>query len=267
MSNKNPGAGLAELRAVVARLRAPGGCDWDRAQDFASMRRYLLEEAYELINAVDARDLENLREELGDLLFIVMFYAQLAEERDQFTIDDAAAECAAKLIRRHPHVFGDVKVVGVDEILSNWDRIKAQEKVDRPASADVERGQWLPALLRAEEIQKGAGKIGFDWSGVQGPLQKIAEETQELVALLDSGDDERLEEEMGDLLFSAVNLARKLKINPELALHRATRKFEQRTAEVQRLAAERSLNLKAMSEAELDQLWDEVRQRSAGISR
>lgn len=220
------------------------------------MRRFLLEEAYELIHAVDGADYENLREELGDLLFILFFYAQLAEEEQRFDLDQAAAECAQKLIRRHPHVFGDVQVSGVEEILSNWDAIKAGEK-GGPGGRPQDLQEWLPALLRAEEAQKKAAKIGFDWPDAAGPLAKVREECAEVEDQMQA-DGARLEEEIGDLIFSCVNLARKLKVNPELALHRSTRKFQDRLQAVRELAATRGLQWSELDAAALEQLWNEI---------
>ncbi len=260
---------LQRLRDVTRRLREPAGCEWDRAQNAQSMRPYLLEEIYELIEAVESEDTTHVREELGDVLFLVFFYARLAEEESLYDIESVASHVADKLIRRHPHVFGDVKVSGVDEILSNWQQIKAAEKSGadfsrnrRPPSAvPANTGLHLPALMRAFEIQKKASAVRFDFADATATISKLQEELNELKAEIESArpDLNRLESELGDLLFSAVNTARHLKVNPELALNRASTRFLSRFEQMELLAESDGGTLGALSLEQLDSLWKSVK--------
>lgn len=260
---------LQRLRDVTRQLREPGGCDWDRAQSPQSMRAYLLEEIYELIDAVEREDPDHTREELGDVLFLVFFYARLAEEQSLYDIESVANHVAEKLIRRHPHVFGDVQVSGVDEILRNWQSIKAAEKAARfnssaplpESAAPSATGMHLPALLRAFEIQKKAAAVGFDWQDVTATIGKLQEELDELRVELASGKSaaERLESELGDLLFSVVNTARHAGVNPELALNRASTRFLSRFHQMEAFAEANGGNLSGKSSGELDQLWDQAK--------
>lgn len=268
---------LQRLRDVTRQLREPGGCDWDRAQSPQSMRPYLLEEIYELIDAVEREDGDHIREELGDVLFLVFFYARLAEEQSLYDIESVAQHVAEKLIRRHPHVFGDVKVSGVDEILSNWQSIKAEEKAARANSSPLRSassvpaatGMHLPALLRAFEIQKKAAAVGFDWSDAVATINKLQEELDELKAELESANpvSHRLESELGDLLFSVVNTARHIGVNPELALNRASTRFLSRFHQMESLAEAEGTILKGKSLAELDELWAQAKAVEAGLDR
>jgi tetrapyrrole methylase family protein/MazG family protein len=268
---------LQRLRDVTRQLREPGGCDWDRAQNPQSMRPYLLEEIYELIDAVESEDPEHIREELGDVLFLVFFYARLAEEQSLFDIESVASHVAEKLIRRHPHVFGDVRISSVDEILSNWQNIKAAEKAARSNTSTLraesvvpsETGMHLPALLRAFEIQKKAAAVGFDWTGAAATLGKLQEELDELKAEFASSNPVavRLESELGDLLFSVVNTARHAGVNPELALNRASTRFLSRFHQMESLAEAEGGMLKGKSSVELDQLWEQAKDIEASRGR
>lgn len=254
---------IAQLRSIVARLRAPDGCPWDREQTHATLRPGLIEEAYEVIEAINRGDDANLREELGDLLLQVVFHAQIAQEEGRFDFDAVAREISEKLVRRHPHVFAEGKCADSDEVLKQWDEIKRAEKgLQQTSLLDGITG-GLPALMRAEKIQKKAARVGFDWDAVAPVIAKVREELAEVEAEL-GGRPERLEDELGDLLFSVVNLARKLKIDSEVALHRATDKFSSRFREIESLALARGLVLGKMSLTELDLLWDEVK---AGAGR
>lgn len=246
---------LERLRAIVAALRGPGGCPWDMEQTHASLRAGLIEEAYEVVDAIDARDDANLREELGDLLLQVVFHAQIAAEAGRFDFDAVAHEHCEKLIRRHPHVFGDDSCADSSAVLKRWDEIKRAEKGAAPESVLDHVSGALPALTRAEKIQKRAAKVGFDWPDAKPVFSKVREELAEI----ESAPAEEIEEEVGDLLFAVVNLARKLHIDAETALHGATRKFSTRFRGVESLARERGLKLEAMTLAELDALWDEVK--------
>jgi MazG family protein len=250
---------IQQLRAIIAVLRAPDGCPWDREQTHASLRAGLIEEAYEVVEAINTDDDDNLREELGDLLLQPIFHAQIAAEEGRFDFDDVARSIIEKLIRRHPHVFGADQCADSAEVLRKWDDIKRAEKGHAATSALDGISGGLPALMRAEKVQKKAARVGFDWSEAAPVVAKIREELAEVEAELPGGSCAKIEEEIGDLLFSVVNLARKLKVDGETALQRATDKFANRFRAVETLARERSLEMGKMSLAELDTLWDEVK--------
>jgi MazG family protein len=251
-------SGLDQLRAIVAALRAPNGCPWDQEQTHASLRAGLLEEAYEVTAAIDAADDANLREELGDLLLQVVFHAQIAEEEGRFAFDAVALGIAQKLVRRHPHVFAGESAADSAEVLVRWEEIKRQERggaAEESALDGVSPG--LPALQYAAKIQKRAAKVGFDWQEAQPVLEKIREELAEVEADLQAGLP--MEEELGDLLFAVVNLARKLEVDAEVALSGATRKFGRRFRGVEELARKRGIGMAGSPLEALDQLWDEVK--------
>ena len=250
---------LEAFQDTIARLRAPGGCLWDREQTHQSLRPHLLEETYETLAALDADDTDALREELGDLLLQVVLQAQIAVEAGEFSLAQVIEGVDAKIKHRHPHVFGDVAVADVGEVLHNWEEIKREEKGAHSLLGGVSRS--LPALARAQAIQKRVARVGFDWPDTEGVVAKIAEEVAELREA--QGDEER-EEELGDLLFSVVNLARWLKVDAESALRRACGRFIQRFSGVEHLRRERRLNLNELSLAELDELWEEVKGESRG---
>jgi MazG family protein len=252
-------SGIDQLRDIVAKLRSPGGCPWDREQTHPSLRAGLIEEAYEVVEAINTGDDANLCEELGDLLLQPIFHAQIATEEGRFNFDDVARTIVEKLIRRHPHVFGDDRCADSAEVLRKWDDIKRAEKGDRAVSALDGISGGLPALMRAEKVQKKAARVGFDWSEVAPVVAKIREELAEVEAELAGGTSAKIEEEIGDLLFSVVNLARKLKVDGETALQSATDKFSDRFRQVETLARERQLALDKLTLAELDTLWDEVK--------
>jgi MazG family protein len=252
-------AGIDQVIDIIAKLRGPGGCPWDREQTHATLRAGLIEEAYEVVEAINTGDDANLREELGDLLLQSVFHAQIAADEGRFTFDDVARGIATKLIRRHPHVFAEDCCADAAEVLRKWDDIKRAEKGQHAASALDGVSGGLPALLRAEKVQKKAARVGFDWSEIPPVVAKIREELAELEAELPSGASPRIEDEIGDLLFSVVNLARKLKVDGETALQRATDKFATRFRQVEALARERGIVLEKLSLAELDALWDEVK--------
>jgi MazG family protein len=253
--------GIDQLIDIVAKLRGPGGCPWDREQTHSTLRAGLLEEAHEVVAAINAGDDANLREELGDLLLQSVFHAQLAREEGRFDFDAVAREIATKLVRRHPHVFGEDHCADADAVLTRWDEIKRAEKGGAAASALDGLPAGLPALLHAQKVQKKAAKVGFDWPDAAPVIEKVREEIAEVEAEIATAP-ERLEDEIGDLLFTVVNLARKLRIDSETALHRATEKFSGRFRAVEALARERGLALEKMTLAELDTLWDEVKARA-----
>lgn len=253
---------MEQLAEVMATLRSAGGCPWDRQQTHESLKRYLLEEAYEVLEAIDAQDSKRLAEELGDLLLQIVFHAQIASEQGAFDLEAVAERIVRKLERRHPHVFGEVTVEDAEEVLVNWERLKRDEPgyEDRRSALDgVPR--WLPALMQAAEVQKRAARVGFDWSDVEGPLAKVSEELRELEVVRGGpgADRGRLTDEVGDLLFAVVNVARWLGVDAEDALRLATARFRARFEAIERAAAEQGRELAAMSLAEMDQLWDRAK--------
>ena len=253
---------IDRLLGIMARLRDPEqGCPWDRQQDFTTIAPYTIEEAYEVADAIERGDMEALKDELGDLLLQVVFHARMAEEQGQFAFDDVANAISDKMLRRHPHVFGDAEITSVSAQNEAWEAHKARERQASGAGNSVLDGVALalPALLRAAKIQKRAARIGFDWPG-NDPVPvfaKIDEEIAELKGELSSTPDaDAIEDEFGDVLFAAVNLARKLEVEPETALRRATAKFERRFRRVERLAAARGIDRDLDA---LEALWQEVK--------
>lgn len=255
-----------ELLAVMARLRAPGGCPWDAEQTYQSLSQYLLEEAYETFDAIHAAgetgDTAHLVEELGDLLLQVVFHSTIGAERGDFTIDDVAAGVAKKLVLRHPHVFGDAKLENARDVLDNWDLLKANE---RKASGKPEKRNesilddvpvHFPALLEGLKVSKAAAKVGFDWQDKLEIFEKLEEEVDELKSAIADGDKNAVEEELGDLLFVVVNLARRLDVEPETALKKANRKFRKRFRFVEDglKAADRTLEEAGLDE--MEELWN-----------
>jgi MazG family protein len=256
-----PSDPVARLRAIVSLLRSPEGCPWDREQTHESLRAGLLEEACETIDAISNADDANLREELGDLLLQVVFHADLAAERGAFTLEDAAQHTCEKLIRRHPHVFGDVDAADTQAVLRQWEQIKREEKGDRASIMDgIPRA--LPALIRAANIQKKAARVGFDWPDTAGVIDKFREELTELAVEIKSGDRKALEHELGDLLFTAVNMARKLGVEPELALEHANQRFIARFQHMEKSAAAKHHKLEDLISEDLEDLWREAKSQN-----
>jgi len=247
---------LARLRAIMHRLRAPGGCPWDAEQTHESIVPNLIEEAYETVDTIQRGDHEHLREELGDLLLQVVFHSEIAEEAGRFNLDDVARGISEKLVRRHPHVFAESAANTTDAVLKQWDAIKRTEKGEQEKSYLHGVGKGLPALIRATKLQKKAAKVGFDWPDEAGVLAKIREELQELQAALDEENPIAVEDELGDLMFSMVNLARFRKIDPEVLMANANRKFERRFGEMERILAIRALALGVASPCQMEQAWD-----------
>jgi len=248
------GERLLDLVRVMARLRGPGGCPWDREQDHRSLARHLLEETHEALEAIDAGDRDLLREELGDVLLQVVFHAQLAADDGAWDVDDVAEGIVRKLIRRHPHVFGDLEVSGADEVLVNWERIKAEEKGPKALEDDIP--ETLPALARAAKVQRRAGGWGFEWRSVDSALEALNEEVAELRAHTDA---DNAEEEVGDVLFATVAVARRLGVDAESALRRTIRGFASRYERFAELVRERGLDLETMPEAEIRELFRRAR--------
>lgn len=255
------------LREITRILREPGGCDWDRAQNEKTMRGHLIEEAYEAVSAVDGGKPEEIKEELGDLLFLIHFYSRLFEEKGGFTFDDVEKIVCEKLIRRHPHVFSTTQVEGVQDILKNWEEIKRKEKAQKQTAAPEAESSLLdhveaslPALLRAMKIQEKASRAGFDWESRDGVIEKLREEIVELEERK-SDDTQGLEEEAGDLLFAAVNLVRHLGLNPELALTKGIEKFSARFRRMEEMARKSGRPVQDHSAAELDTYWNHVKKQ------
>ena len=249
---------IQPLVDVMRTLREPGGCPWDREQTHASIRSNMIEEVYEYLEAVDAGDTEGMREELGDILMQIVFHARMAEEAGRFDLQDVIDEVVDKLIRRHPHVFGETKVTGSDEVLVNWEAIKKTEKTERKHVLDGVT-QGLPALLRAYKLQSKAAKVGFDWPDVKGVWDKVQEELVELQEALASGDRAAAENELGDVLFALVNYARHQKIEPEVALNGTNNRFAKRFAHVESCVEASGKAWQDFSLDELDQFWDEAK--------
>lgn len=226
------GTTITRLVGVMRRLLAPDGCPWDREQSFETLRKYALEEACEVIDAIDSGDRNAIREELGDLLLQVVFQAELGRREGAFAIDDVVSGIVEKLVTRHPHVFGDLDAKDADEVLRNWEKIKAQEKKDRGILGGVPRS--LPALTRAQRIGEKVERVGFDWEDSRGSRAKVTEEIGELDKAIESGDEKAIEEEMGDVLFALVNLSRHVKVDAEGALRRTIDKFTRRFSHVEK---------------------------------
>jgi len=269
-----PSRDISRLLEIMAALRTPvTGCPWDLEQNFASIAPYTIEEAYEVADAIARGDLDDLRDELGDLLLQVVYHARMAEEQNAFAFGDVVESVTRKMIRRHPHVFADENgVVTSGHVEGNWDRIKAEEKAERaarrPAEASppsllssIKAGQ--PALTRAMDLQRKASSVGFDWNDPREVLRKIREEAGEIEAELDRGDKEELAGETGDLLFAVVNLARHVDANPEMALRGANAKFERRFGYIERALAARGRSLDGATLEEMDALWDEAKTKES----
>ena len=251
--------GVKDLEEIVRILRAPGGCPWDAEQTHQSIRRNFLEEAYEAVEAIDEGSPEHLEEELGDVLLQVVMHARMEQEAGRFDLDGVADGICKKLIYRHPHVFGDVAVSGTGEVLSNWEALKRKEKGQATNTDALEAvARALPALWRAEKVQKKARKAGFDWPDVSGALDKLSEELEELKTAAAEGTN--VAEELGDLLFSAVNAARFLKVDPEDALNGATDKFIGRFRKVEAQAAAQGKAMEDMGLEEMDALWERAKE-------
>jgi len=284
---RNSGPAFARLAAVMARLRSPGGCPWDREQTHATLRTYLIEEAYEVLDALDSGDDAKFAEELGDLLLQVLFHAQIAAEERRFTISDVIREIHDKMVRRHPHVFGNVRAKTSADVLRNWEILKKQERAARkgkpPEAAGLARlaavesstsdsyidgvPHTLPALLEGLQLTSKASRVGFDWDNVEGVFDKLREETNELREVLQKKESsERVEGELGDILFVAVNLARFLKIDPEIAMKKANAKFSRRFREMERIAREEGTPLPEIPREQLESLWERSKQSEPYVS-
>ena len=253
---------VTDLKRLVSVLRGPGGCPWDAEQTHESIRRNLLEEAYEAAEAIDEKNPVHLCEELGDVLMQVIFHADIEADAGRFDLNDVADMSVKKLISRHPHVFGDVAVSGSDEVLQNWDVIKRAEKKHETVADSLSAvARSLPGLWRAEKIQKKAAKVGFDWPDLAGAMDKLREELGELAEAAEGKPEElgHIREELGDLLFSAVNVGRFLDIDPEDALHAACDKFTVRFTRLEAMASSKGLKLDEMTLEAMDKLYEQAK--------
>lgn len=251
---------INDLLKIMELLRSPGGCPWDAEQTHESIRNGFIEETYEVIEAINKNDRELLLEELGDVLLQVVFHAEIEKEKNSFDFSDVCDGICKKLVERHPHVFGSVNVENTDEVLKNWDDIKRKSKGQKTqGSSMLKVPKELPALMRAEKLQSKAKKVGFDWPEISGALDALESEIRELKEAMKAGTHDEIEGEMGDVLFSCVNVSRFLDVEPEFALTRSNEKFISRFLEVERLAAEKGINMKEKSIEELDELWNQAK--------
>ncbi|HXH04678.1 MAG TPA: nucleoside triphosphate pyrophosphohydrolase [Candidatus Competibacteraceae bacterium] len=258
-------AAIDELIELMTRLRDPeNGCPWDRAQTYRTIVPYTLEEAHEVAEAIEREDYAELKAELGDLLFQVVFYAQMAKEEGRFDFEAVARAITDKMIRRHPHVFGDRSYASLDEQKADWERIKQTEKGGEPQSVLDGVPASLPALTRALKLQKKAARVGFDWGAAEPVLDKIEEEIRELRAEIAAGQTARAAAELGDLLFAVVNLARHLRADPEQALRDTNRKFERRFQRIEHWLAERGRTPEESTLEEMDALWERAKREERG---
>jgi tetrapyrrole methylase family protein/MazG family protein len=254
------GDAFEELVRIMERLRAPGGCPWDREQTSLSIKPYVIEEAYEVAEAIEDDNVAELRAELGDLLLQIVFHSQMAREQGSFTVEDVVRGINEKLIRRHPHVFGDATVTDAEDVLRNWTRIKAEERKhhdDRSALSGVPRA--MPALLRAHRLSEKAGRVGFDWDAPLAVLDKVREEMSELQAAMELGDNGEVEAELGDLLFALSSLSRHLGIQSEDALQRANERFGRRFRYMEARLSERQQDVHSVAPEEWNRLWEEAK--------
>ena len=257
---------FSRLVDIMARLRAPGGCPWDRAQSREDLKPYLVEETYEVLDAIEQGDPAMLQEELGDLLLQVIFHAEIAQEEGTFTIEDVCRAINEKLVRRHPHVFGEVKADTPEQVLKNWEAIKTEEKAEKAGPAEAQGvlsgvPKVLPALLKAYRLQQKAARVGFDWEERRQVEDKVREEWAEVNEAVAEGDKEHVREELGDFLFALVNLSRFLEVDPEDALQLANAKFMRRFQGIEAEAKAQGRDIHGMNLGEMDELWNLIKER------
>ena len=260
--SRDSGAALQQVAEIMARLRAPNGCPWDREQTFDTIKRHTLEETYEVFDAIERRAWPDLKDELGDLLLQVLFYSQMAAEAGYFNLHDVAENLSAKLIRRHPHIFSDTVATDSDTVLRNWEQIKLEEKKSQPATQSLldTVPRTMPATLEASKLGSKAAKVGFDWPNAEGLFDKLTEETSELRAEISASNQDRIEAEFGDLLFTMMNLARHLKVDAESALRCTNASFRARFAAMEHIAGS-SEALEKLSLEQLESLWSQAKSR------
>ena len=279
LAELSAGEWFEKLAAVQARLRAPDGCPWDREQTHASLRTYLIEEAYEVLEALESGDDAKFAEEMGDLLLQIVFHSEIAKEEGRFDVSDVIREVHDKMVRRHPHVFGEKRAKDSAEVLKNWEQLKKEERVaagkkngdgakseGKPASLLDGVSKALPAALEGFQLTRRAARIGFDWDTVEGVFEKMNEEAGELRQALSAKDAKRTEEEMGDFLFAAVNLARFLHVDPEIALKKANAKFSSRFREMEELAAKSGRALAEISREQKEEFWETAKRAEKGTA-
>jgi MazG family protein len=257
--NSRVGERFEKLVDIMRALRAPDGCPWDREQTHASLRPFLLEETYEVLEAIESGTPHELCEELGDVLFEVVFMSHISEDAGDFTLADAIDAICDKLVRRHPHVFGDVVANDADQVLVNWEKLKQDERKAENKSVLSGVPRSLPALLKAGRLTEKAARVGFDWRRTEDVFEKLDEETAELREAVASGDTAKMHDEIGDLLFTIANIARKVNVNPEEALQSTNRKFMRRFESMESRVRERDQNLDQLELEEMDRLWDEAK--------
>ena len=250
---------LSDLVHLMTTLRGPNGCPWDRKQTLASLKPFIVEEAYEVVDAIDRDDRRGLAEELGDFLLQAVFAAEITRDEGTFDIYDVITAIYEKLVRRHPHVFGDGEAKDAEEVLVNWEKLKNEERKAENKSVLDGVPQTLPALLKASRLTEKAARVGFDWRRTADVFDKLEEETAELRAAVDGGDDGMVQEEIGDLLFTIANIARKVEVNAEEALQAANRKFIRRFTSMERTVREKGRNLDQLTLEQMDALWDEAK--------
>jgi len=279
MTPGNAGEWFAKLVAVQARLRAPGGCPWDREQTHQTLRTYLIEEVYEVLEALESGDDAKFAEEMGDLLLQIVFHSQIATEEGRFTVSEVIREIHDKMIRRHPHVFGELRAKNSEEVLRNWEQIKAHERRAKQESSKPEGkkraaepslldgvSHALPATLEGFQLARKAARIGFDWENADGVMEKMKEETEELRKALAAKDAKVIEEEVGDLLFAAINLSRFLHTDPEIALKKANAKFVRRFHAMEQAARADGHEFKDLPREEMEGLWDAAKKAESAPS-
>ena len=259
-------ASLDKLIEIISLLRSEKGCPWDREQDLQNLRSFLLEEAYEVVEAIDKKDPNKLKEELGDLLFQIIFIAQIAKEQGIFPLEEVIDFCYQKMVRCHPHVFGKKKVDTSGEVLKQWEMIKQEEKSEQNKGFLMENfGELLPALMRSYIITTKASRVGFDWQGVEQIIKKLKEELSELQQAIRARNKEQIEHEVGDVLFAAANISRFLGINPEIALQKVNKTFIRRFNYIEKRLKERGKSLEESNLPEMDALWEEAKKGEKGI--
>ena len=251
-----------DLVKLMRKLRDEGGCPWDKEQTHETLKPYLVEETYEVIDAIDSKDAAKLKEELGDLLFQIFFHSQIAKERKEFDISDVMKACLDKMTSRHPHVFGDARLQTAEEVIKMWHKIKMDEGKEKNEKSVIgSLPKHLPALQKAQKVQKKASRVGFDWERVEDVMAKVEEELEEVKAAMAQGEYKEVEEEIGDLLFAVTNLSRFLKIDPEEALHKTVKKFVDRFRKVEAELAAMGKDIEQCSLEDMDMVWEAVKRR------
>ncbi|MGD9808860.1 MAG: nucleoside triphosphate pyrophosphohydrolase [Deferribacterales bacterium] len=254
MNNK-----FIQLVEIVKTLRSPEGCPWDREQNLLSIKNHFLEEAFELVDALDNEDIPNIREELGDIIFHVVFHSVMAEEEGKFNLEDVIAEVNEKLIRRHPHVFGDLGKIGTEEVVINWEKIKEQEKKDKRKSVLDDIPGSFPSIQRSQKMQERVRKVGFDWPNMEECMEKVNEEIGEFKEAVGTGSKKDIEHELGDVFFALINLSRFLKVDPDEALRKANKRFHKRFSYIEQSLQERGLSSEDATIEQMEELWQEAK--------